>query len=182
MKVKSFFLTSGLLLAFLAVNSQRGYAQLSSLLPNDHSSKAQLIKVKKVINADTLILEDDKRIKLIGLEAPKTPKPKTPKTDEHNIIIEEINPITTIEEQALDFARHLSEDEYVRLEFDAESKDRNLETLAYVFLEDGTFVNAEILRQGFANLKIIPPNTKYAKLLRQAYQEAHREKRGLQGE
>ncbi len=44
------------------------------------------------------------------------------------------------------------------------------------------FLNAEILRQGFANLSIRPPNMKFAKELREAYREARAEKRGLQGQ
>jgi endonuclease YncB( thermonuclease family) len=49
-------------------------------------------------------------------------------------------------------------------------------------LDNELFVNAEILRQGFAFLQIRPPNTKYSKELREAYTEARLEKRGLQGE
>jgi len=65
---------------------------------------------------------------------------------------------------------------------DNKSDDDNL-TLAYVFLmKNDLFVNTEILRHGFSQLSIQVPNTKYKKLLREAYQEARREKRGYQGE
>ncbi len=42
----------------------------------------------------------------------------------------------------------------VRLEFDQANtqighKDRYKRTLAYIFLEDGTFLNVEIIRQGY---------------------------------
>ena len=36
----------------------------------------------------------------------------------------------------------------VRLEYDWERKDKHGRTPAYVYLEDGTFLNAEIIRQG----------------------------------
>jgi len=44
----------------------------------------------------------------------------------------------------------------VRLEFDQANahighKDRYKRTLAYVFLEDGTFLNAEIVKQGYGH-------------------------------
>lgn len=137
--------------------------------------------VERVLKADLLVLKDGQKIRLIGLNALRAPQRKDVKRDTYGIIIEEQNPEMTLEDQALEFAQKLLEKKHIRLEFDIESKDENFYTLAYAFLEDGTFVNAEVLRQGFANLKITPPNMKYADSLREAYQEARREKRGLQG-
>ena len=144
------------------------------------------VLVSKVIRADTFILESGERIKLIGLASPPPPKKKysppigTPQETTQTPKVED--PTTPIEEQALEFSRDLLEGKYVRLEFDVQKQDENFYTLAYAFLKDNTFVNAEILRQGFANLKIVPPNIQYVDLLREAYQEARREKRGLQSE
>jgi endonuclease YncB( thermonuclease family) len=42
--------------------------------------------------------------------------------------------------------------------------------------------NEELLRMGFVKLRIILPNVKYQDQLSAAYQEAKREKRGLEGE
>ena len=62
-------------------------------------------------------------------------------------------------------------------------KDEDFITLAYVFLvENDVFVNAEILRQGFADLQLRAPNLKYSDILRRAYREAREQLRGLQGE
>ena len=78
------------------------------------------------------------------------------------------------------FAQKLLEGKRVRLEFDTEKKNDNYETLAYVFLpKDSLFVNAEIIRQGYAELSMSPLNTKYADQLREAYKEAKGEHRGL---
>lgn len=60
----------------------------------------------------------------------------------------------------------------VRLEFDVQKKDRYGRLLAYVYLEDGTFVNAEIIKQGYGSPMTVPPNVKYAELFRKLYQEA----------
>ncbi len=144
--------------------------------------KYENVLVARVVGADTIILENDERIRLIGLTVPNPPKKTALKKDKFGFPIEEFNPTTPIEEQALNFTKDLLEGQAVRLEFDEEQKNDNLETLAYVFLKDGTLANAEILRAGFANLKIVLPNTKYSQQLRSAYQEAKREKRGLQGE
>ena len=140
------------------------------------------VKVERVVRADTIVLQSGERIHFIGLEAPEAPHREAVQTDSHGFVIENVKPTTTVGEQALDFAQNFLQGKYIRLEFDAQKKNDAYETLAYAYLPDGTFVNAEILRQGFANLKIIPPNTKYIQALRKAYQEARKEKRGLQSE
>jgi micrococcal nuclease len=154
-------------------------------------SRDQDVMVDEIRSADTIILRErtgEKRevIKLIGLRAPEAPKNRKVDLDRDQygfVKKEKASPLTPIEEQAFDFAKELLEGQRVRLEFDSEKKGEDYSTLAYVFLLDNElFVNAEILRQGFAFLQIRPPNTKYSKELREAYTEARLEKRGLQGE
>ena len=168
---------------FLFPGQNLSFAQsrLDTLL-GEPKKEDEFFIVEKIISTDTLALDNQTRVKLIGLSAPNPPKEKEILRDSYGIIIENTNPETSLEEQAIDFAKSLLEKKRVRLEFDAENKDADGHLLVYVFLTDGTFANAEILRQGFANLKIIQPNTKYADTLRKAYQEARKEKRGLQGE
>ena len=147
------------------------------------SKKYEKVLVEKVMSADYFLLSTGEQIKLIGIKAPSPPRRKEIEVDENHIVVrKEDDPNETIEEKAIHFAKELLEDHYIRLEFDNEKKDSAFRTLAYAFLPDGTFVNAEIVRQGFANLNISPPNTKYNEELRKAYQEARHEKRGLQGE
>ena len=148
------------------------------------------VVIKEIVSTDTFVLQEEiggtsEVIKLIGLRAPKPPKrKKNIKRGEYGFVIKEpVNPLTPIEEQVFESVRELLEGKHVRLEFDAEKNGEKHETLAYVFLlEDETFVNAKILRYGFANLSIRPPNTKYAEELREAYKEARIEQRGLQGQ
>jgi micrococcal nuclease len=53
---------------------------------------------------------------------------------------------------AADFTRRHLVDRQVRLEFEPSDRfDHYGRTLAYVFLEDGTFFNRELLRQGYAH-------------------------------
>lgn len=139
--------------------------------------------VESLIDSATFRLADGRKIKLIGLIPLKRPKPKEPLRNEYNIIIEDAaeDPVVPLEETAYDFIRSLVIAQKVRLEFDQLYRDPEGYILAYVFTEDGTLVNAEILRQGFSELRITPPNTKYEQKLRDAYLEARREKRGLQG-
>lgn len=145
------------------------------------------VKVAEVTAADIFVLEDGETIRLIGLRAPEGPRRrKDVERDKFGFVVEEeADPVVPVEEQAFAFARELAQGKTVRLEFDVEKKDARFRTLAYVFLvgEDGEeiFVNAEILRQGFADLHLQPPNMTYAARLREAYTDARRERRGLQG-
>jgi endonuclease YncB( thermonuclease family) len=137
--------------------------------------------VEQVINSATLRLSDGRKIKLIGLIPIDRPKRKELPRNEYNIIIEIEDPIVSFEQTAYDFIDALVTKKDIRLEFDNLYRDPEGYILAYVFLSDGTFVNAEIIRQGFSNLRITPPNKKYEQKLREAYLEAKNEKRGLQG-
>ena len=165
-------------------NLNAGTSALDAFL--GHSNKYEDVIVKKILNTDTIQLDNDEYIYLIGLTAPEDPKReyKEVERDSYGFTIKEpVSPETPVEEQAISFARKLLEGKHVRLEFDVERRDKNSHSEAYVFLlKDNTFVNTEILRQGYATLHIQPPNLKYEDKLRDAYKEANSEKRGLQGE
>jgi len=73
----------------------------------------------------------------------------------------------------------------VRLEFDQANsqighKDKYKRTLAYVFLEDGTFLNAEIVKQGYGHAYTRFP-FKYLDEFRRLEREAREQNRGLWG-
>lgn len=146
-------------------------------------SKYQDVLIERVVSADTILLDTGEKFRLIGLKAPDAPRRRRTEFDNNgNIVIPEAKLETTIEEAAFAFAVKLLQGKRVRLEFDTDRKDEEFVALAYVFLKDGTFANAEILRQGYADLKVRPPNLKYDDRLREAYRQARAEKRGLQGD
>lgn len=137
------------------------------------------ILVERAVDGDTLKLENGERVRLIGIDTPEmhdsakldrdADRSKTDKSEIQKLGVE-----------AYKFTKKLVEGKYVSLEFDVEKYDRYDRLLAYVYLkEDGTFVNAEIVKQGYASLLTIPPNVKYADTFRKLYQEARENKRGL---
>ena len=67
----------------------------------------------------------------------------------------------------------------IKLVCDVDSLDQYGRTLAYVYLEDGTFVNADLMRNGYAMLMTIPPNVKFADEFLKLQQEARENNRGL---
>lgn len=167
------------LLSFLLCSS--AVAELNPLLQT--SANYRKVFVSKVLTPDTIELESGERVHLLGLSGPRALKITYAERDEHGFIIpKQVDPATSVEEAAFHYVRSLLEDKNVRLEFDSQRRNEENTLQAYVFLMDGSLVNAEILRQGAAHLRITPPNIKYADQLRSAYQEARREMRGMQGQ
>lgn len=140
------------------------------------------VLVERILSADTIVLENGKTIKLIGLKAPDAPRRPKVEYDKNGFPIENIVlPENTLEEKAFAFAHKLLVGKKVRLEFDETKSNDHFITVAYVFfVENNMMANTEILRYGYADLHIQPPNFKYEEHLRNAYKEARREKRGLQ--
>lgn len=136
------------------------------------------VLVSRVVDGDTLQLETGERVRLIGIDTPELHESSKLQRDSQRSG-QDKKAIKQLGEQAYEFTKKLVEGKQVRLEFDAEKKDKYDRLLAYVYLADGTFVNAEIVKQGYASLLSIPPNVKYADLFLKLYKEARENKRGL---
>ena len=136
------------------------------------------ILVKRVVDGDTIKLENGERLRLIGIDTPEMHDSNklyrdSRKTNQDAETIKKLGGIS------YEFTKSLIEGKRVRLEFDVEKHDKYGRLLAYVYLKDGTFVNAEIVKQGFASLMTIAPNVKYADLFKALYKEARENNRGL---
>lgn len=136
------------------------------------------ILVKRVIDGDTLQLESGERVRLIGIDTPEIHESDKLYRDAHRTQ-QDIRTIQEMGRRAWEFTEKLVEGKRVSLEFDVEKYDKYDRLLAYVYLKDGTFINAEIVKQGFASLMTIPPNVKYAHFFLKLYQEARNNRRGL---
>ncbi len=137
------------------------------------------ILVKRAIDGDTLELESGERVRLIGIDTPEVHESNKLRRDSQRSG-EDISTIQKLGRLSWDFTKKLVEGKRVSLEFDVEKYDKYSRLLAYVYLKkEGTFVNAEIIKQGYASLMTFPPNVKYADLFVKLYQEARQNKRGL---
>ena len=67
----------------------------------------------------------------------------------------------------------------VKLEYDIDTLDQYGRTLAYVYLEDGTFVNASLVRNGYATVMTTPPNVRYASTFAELARKARKRSRGV---
>ena len=117
-------------------------------------------EVLRVTDGDTLEIElngQEERVRLIGVDAPELYESRKLELDDED------SPLTQAQIQALgDRARDFTEafigGQEVYLEAGYEPRDRYGRLLAYVHV-GGTFVNAELVRGGYARTLEIPPNT-----------------------
>lgn len=129
------------------------------------SPEKQSALVRETVTGDTLRLEGGKNLRAIGLQAPP--------------IQSRIPLIRQYGQASFEFHKTLVQDQRILLEWDAQIRDDRGNLMAYVFLQDGTFVNKEILKAGHARLQMPPPNKRYAADLRAAELEARRARRGV---
>lgn len=106
------------------------------------------------------------RVRYIGVDTPESVKPNAP--------------VECFGKRASEFNRRLVDGRRVRLVPDREPLDRYGRTLAYVYVGE-TFVNAELVRRGYARTLTIPPNTAKARYLAHLERVAKRTKAGLWG-
>jgi len=120
-----------------------------------------------VDDGDTVALDGKptQRVRYLGID--------TPEIDHHRHTAE------PFAREALALNRQLVLNRKVRLEFDKERSDRYGRWLAYVFTENGTFVNREILLQGLGFCLFKPPNTRHEAALLEAQRSAMKAGRGL---
>jgi len=136
------------------------------------------ILVTRVVDGDTLKLEDGERVRLIGIDTPEMHESQKLYRDSARTK-QDTSTIQKLGRRSYEFTKNLVEGKRVSLEFDVEKHDRYGRLLAYVYLKDGTFVNAKIVEEGYASLMTFPPNVKYADLFLKLLQEARNSRKGL---
>lgn len=87
--------------------------------------------------------------------------------------------IEDFQEETQEDLQMLLTDDYVELEFDDVKRDEDGSLLVYAYLENGSFLNEELLRNGWAKLKVETENTRYQELLEQAQAAAKEQRIGL---
>lgn len=147
-------------------------------IPFGRSFDYNNILVTRAVDGDTLVLENNERVRLIGIDTPEMHESNKLERDARRSG-QNVEAIKKLGRESYKFTKKLVEGKRVRLEFDVERYDKYKRILAYVYLEDQTFVNAKIVQEGYASLMTYPPNVKYADLFLRLYQEARRNQRGL---
>ncbi len=138
-----------------------------SALKNDSRG---YVLVTKVVDGDTFYFDNgnakDEKARLIGVDAPESRAVFKKKKGYYG-------------KEAKTYLKTLLIGQQVKVEYDIDRKDQYGRALVYVYLENGTFVNAELVKQGYAMVMTVSPNVKYASLFLQLQREAREKNRGL---
>ena len=77
------------------------------------------------------------------------------------------------------FVTQLLKNRKVKLTFDVQKTDRYGRVLAYVYLENGIFLNQYLVEKGYAVVSTFPPNVKFVEKFTQAERNARKLKLGM---
>ncbi|MFO7756315.1 MAG: thermonuclease family protein [Bacteroidales bacterium] len=126
--------------------------------------------MSKVIDGDTFWIDDgsDKgtKVRLIGVDAPETRRTRNKE-------------IGYYAQESKEYLKNLIEGKKIRLEYDVDTLDLYRRTLAYVYTEKSLFVNAELVKRGYAMVMTVPPNVEYADKFVKLTRKARKKERGL---
>lgn len=122
-------------------------------------------QVKWVIDGDTVVLNDGRKVRYLGVNTPE--------------LAHDGHPAEPFAEEAKRFNASLVDRKEIRLEFDIERSDQYGRTLAYIFVRNGALANAALLSSGYAYLLYHPQNQKYHSLLLQSQRAAMSAKKGI---
>jgi micrococcal nuclease len=129
----------------------------------------QIARVLRVIDGDTILVSLDgreERVRYIGVDTPETVAPD--------------RPVGCFGAEASEANRQLVAEKTVELERDISERDRFGRLLRYVYV-DGIFVNAELVRRGYATAVTFPPDVRESTRFRDLERRAREAGQGLWG-
>lgn len=156
----------------ITINTDAEGAQKASVSQHQSIKQPQtnLVIVTRVVDGDTIIADINgaqEKIRLLGVDTPETVDPR--------------KPVQCFGKEASSFTRSLLEGKEVRLESDPSQGDRDKygRLLRYIFLPDGTFVNKEIITQGYGHEYTYRTPYQYQTDFKTAERSARETHRGL---
>ena len=127
-------------------------------------TNSQILICARVIDGDTIVLSNGEKVRLIGVDTPETKHSQ--------------KPVEYYGKEATAFTKRMVGGKVVKLKYDVQRRDEYDRLLAYVYLMNGTFLNAEIIKQGYGHAYTRFP-FKYMEEFKQYEKEARENKRGL---
>jgi endonuclease YncB( thermonuclease family) len=118
----------------------------------------ELVRVQQVFDGDTVLLEDGRKVRYLGINSPEYQEPFYLKAKRFN--------------------ESLVSNREIRLEFDQEKSDSYGRLLAYVYVGD-QLVNARLVHEGLAHAFFIGPDRRHNALLLETQEKAKRRKVGI---
>lgn len=143
------------------------YVSLLWLLTSSFAFAQEYFLCTRVVDGDTIVVEIEgkqEKVRLIGVDTPETVHPS--------------KPVEYFGKEASEFTKRMVERKKVKLDYDWQKRDKYGRILAYIYLEDGTFLNAEIIKQGYGFAYTKYP-FKYLDEFRKYEREARETNKGL---
>ncbi|MFT5356696.1 MAG: micrococcal nuclease [Polyangiales bacterium] len=134
----------------------------------DDLGPGETVTVVHITDGDTVVIMrggQPDRLRLIGIDTPETAQ--SPRGEE------------PFANEATEALRLLLRNTEVTLRLDVGERDRFGRLLGYIHSSDGTFVNAEMVRRGWARPVTVPPNVHFADEFARLAQEAREAGRGI---
>lgn len=132
-----------------------GFPNFTGFAPSDPRTEAF---VTRVIDGDTIVLEDDERVRLLGID--------TPERGEYYF------------EEAKEKLKEMVDNKTVLLEKDKEERDKYSRLLRYVWLDE-ILTSLELVREGYARTFMLEQGDKYYEELTAAELEAIESRLGI---
>lgn len=135
--------------------------------PREKLKKSARQLVVKVIDGDTLILKDQTRVRLVGIEAPRLMRNR----DKFGT--------WSVGYKSAEMLSRLTLGKFVTLYFGGARRDRYGRALAHLFRDDGLWVQGEMLRNGMARVYTFPDNRAVVPEMMALEQQARQGVRGM---
>ena len=130
-------------------------------------NKNGAVQVARVVDGDTIVLASGERLRYIGIDTPEE--------------VDARKPVQCFAREAAEKNKELVEEKMVTFVKDVDERDKYGRLLGFVYLEDGTFVNLELVKDGYAFAYAYPPDISKSAEFRDAERYARENKLGLWG-
>lgn len=146
-----------------------GWQQTAPAGTCERPSAAEPVQVRYVNDGDTLVLANNRKIRLIGINSPEAQQ--------------DGRPAQALAIEARDRLRRLlfEQGNKAHLVYGADDRDRHGRYLAHLWLANGRNLSAEMLREGLGWAVAIPPNTRFLECYLESEQSARAAARGVWG-
>jgi micrococcal nuclease len=156
----------GLILLFLLLSAFSAVAQPSK----NGKDSCIWYRVTRIVDGDTFWIDDGSpkglKIRLIGIDAPESRNSGQKMKGFYGV-------------ESTEYITSLIGNRRVRLEYDVTRYDQYGRTLAYVYLDNGTFINADMVKNGFATVMTFPPNVRHVDTFVDLARKARKQNKGL---
>ncbi len=154
----------------ITIISEEPIKNISTTTSHIFKSEGELYSVIRSIDGDTIIIsynDVNEKVRLIGVNTPESVDPR--------------KKVECFGKEASLYTKSLLENRKVRIEFDAtqDRRDKYGRLLAYIFRDDGLFVNQEIIKNGYGYEYTYKYRYKYENIFKKFQNDASLQKLGL---